>query len=324
MNLNTKIMSGELVKDSVIREFAATRFEERWGEDEIALDEEEKAEGRTLKDVQGEAKDKTVELSSLHGRECAPTIFPKATQFPFTINLDGWLRIRGRELHEQADRAESASGRAKGERYPFEVHRLRDQAMACNRMAIDGADLVGTIDIIDAPLGPRLPLSEMSGTALNDGATEEARTLDVVRDTKTSSKSPAKSIRDQIKLGIAPATAILKPGDADDSDQLTAYALGRYIENGKLPDMMVLDYLVQTRGKTPKRYYTPSYTRRTAEDIKVLQNRIISTVHAFYSGVFTPTSPTDWRCSRRWCGYFDICPHSKKPTLISITQDLPQ
>src|ERR1039458_7458711 len=62
MNLNTKIMSGELVKDSVIREFAATRFEERWGEDEIALDEEEKAEGRTLKDVQGEAKDKTVEL----------------------------------------------------------------------------------------------------------------------------------------------------------------------------------------------------------------------------------------------------------------------
>ena len=60
----------------------------------------------------------------------------------------------------------------------------------------------------------------------------------VIRDTKTSAKSPVPSFLDGND----------KAGTADDSEQLTAYAVASHVVDGRLPDKMVLDYLVRTNA----------------------------------------------------------------------------
>jgi hypothetical protein len=84
-----------------------------------------------------------------------------------------------------------------------------------------GFSLVGEQDIQElypTPFGDRSPYPERL----------------VIRDSKTSKKSPNKDA-------------------AENSDQLGVYALASQILDGRLPDEMTLDYLVQT-PKTQKRY----------------------------------------------------------------------
>jgi len=115
-----------------------------------------------------------------------------------------------------------------------------------------------------------------------------------IRDTKTAARAPGQD-------------------EADTSEQLTVYAKGFQATEGRLPEQLVLDYLVKT--KTPKVVtYT---TKRTEQDLSVLEARFGQACRIIEAEMFTPTSRSNWWCSEKWCGYFDTCPYAKGR--VSIT-----
>lgn len=271
-NLDSKIETGELLPRADAIGIAESSFDDAQKSEPIELDADEKREGKSLVSVLGEAKDKTVALAGLHYDEAAPLIRPKRTQRKFSINMDGFLRSRAKELHSLGDAA--------GEKYSAKI--LHAQGQALNAAARDGLDFAGEQDITEE-------------------YEENGQQILVVRDTKTSGKSPTKSLMDGSD----------KPGFADDSEQLTAYAVASHVIDGKLPDLMVLDYLVRTEAGN--KFYKPTKTVRDMNDINTFLNRFANAVHAIRSGIFVPTKPDDWRCSKKWCGYFDMCPYAKRP-----------
>lgn len=106
-----------------------------------------------------------------------------------------------------------------------------------------------------------------------------------LRDLKTKGKSPNK-------------------GEAHDSMQFSIYALAMFTIYGVLPDTIVMDCLVKT--KTPK--LVQQFTTRSKADMIQMIQRIRITMQAIETGVFPPTDPNNWWCSKDWCGYHSICP----------------
>lgn len=96
--------------------------------------------------------------------------------------------------------------------------------------------------------------------------------------------------------------------EVDSSMQLTAYAAAYRKDHGNDPAEVRLDTLLKT--KRVDRQLLVS--RRDESDYEVLGNRIDSTLAAINAGIFTPTSPTNWQCSERWCGYARTCPFFSK------------
>ena len=121
----------------------------------------------------------------------------------------------------------------------------------------------------------------------------------VVRDTKTSGKSPQKNA-------------------ADLSLQLTMYALAVLVETGEAPETVALDYLVDL--KTPKAVTQTS--TRGQEDFRVLLSRIEAFARVVQAGAFAPASPDDWICSPKWCGYHSTCPYARRPVVVPVSQPL--
>lgn len=280
-DLDHKIETGELLSRADVLGISAAKFEEEQKNEAIELDADEKKEGKSLEQVLGEAKDKAITLSGLHHDDAAPQINPTKTRRKFSIDMDRFMRGRAKELHKEAgDRPDK-----------FSQKLLDGQATALNSFAKDGIDFVGEQDI-----------QEVIGNFL------------IIRDTKTSAKSPTPSIMDGSS----------KPGIADESEQLTAYATASYVVDGKLPDKMVLDYLVRTNAATPTVKYVPTATVRDMDDVNVFLNRFTNLIHAMKTGVFTPANQSWWGCSQKWCGWFDICPYSKKPKLVQITTEMPK
>jgi RecB family exonuclease len=114
---------------------------------------------------------------------------------------------------------------------------------------------------------------------------------EIVRDTKTSGKRPAAST-------------------ADESLQLTAYALARLHTGGALPESVALDYLVDSaRGP----FSETLASQRTEADFAPFLERVSEAVRAIEAGVFMPASPDSWVCSPRWCGYYDDCRYVRRP-----------
>jgi hypothetical protein len=118
-----------------------------------------------------------------------------------------------------------------------------------------------------------------------------------IRDTKTAAKSPSQ-------------------GDADSSLQLTMYGLAAKVVDGVAPQEFALDGLVKT--KTPK--VVTLKTTRTDEDYQMLLRRVERSIAIIEKGAFTPARPTDWWCSRKWCGYWDSCPFAARPVSVSMDQ----
>ena len=280
-DLDHKIETGELLSRADVLGISAAKFEEEQKNEAIELDADEKKEGKSLEQVLGEAKDKAITLSGLHHDDAAPQINPTKTRRKFSIDMDRFMRGRAKELHKEADERPDK----------FSQKLLDGQATALNSFAKDGIDFVGEQDI-----------QEVIGNFL------------IIRDTKTSAKSPTPSIMDGSS----------KPGIADESEQLTAYATASYVVDGKLPDKMVLDYLVRTNAATPTVKYVPTATVRDMDDVNVFLNRFTNLIHAMKTGVFTPANQSWWGCSQKWCGWFDICPYSKKPKLVQITTEMPK
>ncbi len=115
---------------------------------------------------------------------------------------------------------------------------------------------------------------------------------EVVRDLKTSEKSPSKDT-------------------ADRSQQLTMYALIRQAEVGALPVKLTLDYLVRTPARA-ERKHVPLDTVRDPEDVAALVNRINTAVEAVKRGVFMPTAPDSWWCSQAYCEFYNSCVYTAK------------
>lgn len=291
-DLDTKIDSGELMKDADVQEFAAAEFEQQQKSEPVELELDQKREGLSLEQVLGEAKDKSVGLALVHHQVAAPTIRPYSTRRRFSVDLTTYLRSRAKDFRTQMLEVEST----------YAKKLLDNLATSCNAAARDGIDFVGEQDVVEKYD------AAVESTDWEEGEVTIPSARLVIRDTKTSAKSPTPSLLDGAD----------KPGVADDSDQLTGYAVASYVVDGQLPDMMVLDYLVQTSAG--KRYYKPTRTTRNMDDFQVFMNRLVNAVHAIRSGVFVPANAGDWRCSAKWCGFHDICPYAKRPKLVTISK----
>jgi RecB family exonuclease len=123
---------------------------------------------------------------------------------------------------------------------------------------------------------------------------------DIIRDLKTTRKSPPKRM-------------------ADNSEQLTIYALAKSVVDGRPADELRLDYLVQSK-RTGTRHVELS-TTRTKEDLDVAIRRIANASRAIELGHFVPTDQSNWHCSPRWCGYTAICPYYRGKTTFGMTHN---
>lgn len=139
-------------------------------------------------------------------------------------------------------------------------------------------DIVGTIDVKErVKLSPKAPpLPNSIG----------------IRDLKTTGKSPSAD-------------------DAERDLQLSVYALAIVASDGRVPDVLRKDFLVN--NKTPKLVVLE--TKRDAADLTNLMERIRVAIRAMQSGIYIPTDPGNWWCSDKWCGYYDECPFGRKKTV---------
>lgn len=119
--------------------------------------------------------------------------------------------------------------------------------------------------------------------------------LSKIRDSKTTGKSPAEDI-------------------ADKSLQLSAYALGVKILDGKIPSEVQLDFLID--NKIPE--YKKFVSTRDENDFRVLLNRIERAIQIIEKGAFFPASQNEWICTPKWCGFFNNCPYTQKPKQFQI------
>lgn len=255
-DLEHKIQTGELEQESVLTDVARDACENYQGKSELELDPEDS--GKSLEQVIGETKDKTVRLVKAHHGRVAPEIQPFATARKFSIDLDKFLRERARELHLKADQESNRSL----------ARNLDAQARYLNVAAREGLDFVGEMDIVE-----RIPHLGQIGQ--------------VIRDTKTSSKSPNQDT-------------------ADGSHQLTAYALASQVVDGMMPDAVKLDYLIDLKRETKTMTLE---SKRTVADVGKYLDRIVSVVIQMESGNFVPTSDKAWWCAEKWCAYHSICPY---------------
>jgi hypothetical protein len=121
-----------------------------------------------------------------------------------------------------------------------------------------------------------------------------------VRDTKTSKKSPTLDI-------------------AEKSHQLTAYALASQVLEGKIPDALILDYLVDLKYQAKASSYRAS---RDQVDLDIYLNRIEQTIVSLITGNFAPAPEAAWWCDPRYCGYYSTCRYVRNRKLVQITTDL--
>ncbi len=278
-DLQSKIDTGELLKRQDVIDIAASTFEAKESAEPFELEPEEKKEGISKEQAKGEAKDKAVSLAGLHYDKAAPVLKPKLVQRKFAINMDQWLRQRAKQLHKAGD-----------EEHDLDAARiLHAEARAMNSAARIGIDFAGEIDVLE---GYRKDILD---------ETYGVETL-VVRDTKTSQKSPSAD-------------------SAEDSNQLVAYSLATLVLDKTLPDEVALDYLVRTPSRHELKY-VPRKTTVTMDDVNVFLFRFSRAVHAWHTanktGAFLPTNSDDWHCSEHFCGFFAQCPAAKRPKLIQI------
>lgn len=92
---------------------------------------------------------------------------------------------------------------------------------------------------------------------------------------------------------------------ADTSDQLTFYALDWRVRHGAMPQELGFDILVDLKEPRALRMETT----RTEVDCQRLVNRIDAALAVIRSGVFMPAPRDSWFCSKRFCGFWSVCPY---------------
>jgi len=127
---------------------------------------------------------------------------------------------------------------------------------------------------------------------------EQPRIVTGIRDTKTRKTN-------------------LGQGEVDTSEQYTFYALAKYILDGKMPDYVAQDNLIKPTKTQPAKAIS-YYSKRDKNDFTVLYRRFDQATKIIKAGAFTPANPSDWWCSKQFCGFAadGSCPYfnSKRTT----------
>jgi len=133
---------------------------------------------------------------------------------------------------------------------------------------------------------------------------EEKNGRIILRDTKTANRKQ-------------------QEGSADTDMQLTMYSLKVYKQRGKLPDKITKDIIIKPSikkvldMKSIKEVKENTViqileTKRTLEDLKPLLKRISLAIKQIEAGIFPPTNPDMYWCSKRFCGFYRTCPYVVK------------
>lgn len=86
------------------------------------------------------------------------------------------------------------------------------------------------------------------------------------------------------------------------SEQYSFYALAKYMIDGKLPEYVHQDNIIKPTQK--RGAYCATYkSTRTKDDFKVVMKRFDQATRIIKSGVYAPANPTDWWCSKDFCGF---------------------
>ncbi len=143
---------------------------------------------------------------------------------------------------------------------------------------------------------------DVAGLDLQVVGTIDVQLAGGIRDTKTSSKSPVKTL-------------------AADSLQLSAYALAVRQMDGahKLPMTAALDYIIET----PKRHelkHVALESARTVESLQPVLARLEQFAKIIKAGMFTPAPADSWACSKKFCPYWDSCRFAARPVSVAMAQ----
>ena len=100
--------------------------------------------------------------------------------------------------------------------------------------------------------------------------------------------------------------------DAHNSDQLTAYAGAHTVKFGHLPSALALDFFVAPSKTRPTGLRAFQPTKRDELQVAAWRSDVAAVTsqmrHAEQTGMF-PFAPSDsWKCSDKWCGFFNLCP----------------
>ena len=109
--------------------------------------------------------------------------------------------------------------------------------------------------------------------------------------------------------------------EVDASEQYTFYAMAKTLIDGKEPDWVVQDNIIKPTPTRPA--YVISYkSKRTQDDFTVARRRFAQACKVIEQGAFTPACPSDWWCSKQFCGFAadGSCPYfnSKRSTIPFI------
>jgi len=281
-DLNQKISEGELGKDEDVRSAAADYVEHfgYWHD----IEREEDEVGKSDDQLRGESKDKAVRLVSAHHKIIAPTITPA----PYSQGtLNDHVKHPFSVSLDKWLRSRAREVHEEAEHYTGWLRRVRNaHATALNAAARQGYDFVGERDIVER-------IEE-------DGWSRNSIQIFRVRDTKTSKKTPSADI-------------------AAHSHQLSAYALASQVIDGKIPDFVALDYLIDLKTGVKAATYQ---SIRDQEDLDIYLNRIEQTVVSITTGNFAPAPESAWWCDPRYCGYYSTCRYVKNRKLVQITTEL--
>lgn len=150
-------------------------------------------------------------------------------------------------------------------------------------------DLAGTIDVdemieFDKTAGMYLPKAQHR-----------------IRDTKTKAKNVGQR-------------------EVDTSEQYTFYHFAKYMLDGVLADYVIQDNLLKPTKTRPA--IAMSYqSTRTLDDHEVVRRRFETACDVIAKEAFTPANPSDWWCSKEFCGFAATgrCKYfnSKRSTIIT-------
>jgi PD-(D/E)XK nuclease superfamily len=241
----------------------------------------------------------------VHGRKVPPgiaAIIGGATHTSVEANLKNKMAT-GKLLRTQE--VESIAREAIEGKWNEEV-RIDDEEAQLGLKAIKKESIDTTIDLarlhhyllapVIEPVAVERPIViELEGYPFNLAGKIDIQEANSIRDTKTAAKGPNQD-------------------EVDESEQLTTYSLFQKIVDGIPPGKVFLDKLV--KSNPPKVLTVESV--RTEADLEMQMRRFERAIEVIEKGSFAPTNPTNWWCSKKWCGYWHTCPFAKRPVSISV------
>lgn len=107
--------------------------------------------------------------------------------------------------------------------------------------------------------------------------------------------------------------------EVESSEQYSFYALAKTMIDGKIPDEVVQDNLIKPT-KTREAYAISYFSKRTEDDFEVVKRRFEQACKIIDKEAFTPANPSDWWCSKDFCGFAaaGTCPYFNSKRSLTV------